>query len=158
MEHFRHIIRIAMLLIFGIASLAIARSFLIPESFGHFGYYRADNVAEQRDHPVLHGGPDSCRSCHAERDKELKGQKHATVPCESCHGPLSTHVKDNAKIAPMTRDATASLCLRCHLKLKGRPAFIKQVEPQAHVAKQGADWSSEVCIVCHNVHAPAMEN
>jgi hypothetical protein len=157
MEHTKHVFRVLIALVALIATYILVRGLFVPKSFGAHGPYRYDNVAEQRDKPLVHGAVEACRGCHtAVWDKRAKG-KHATVPCEDCHAPLATHAAAGKRIAPMAKDPSYQLCVRCHRKLASRPAaVIKQVVPEEHVTNQGEKLTGNVCVGCHDVHSPQM--
>ncbi len=67
MEHGRHVFRVLFVLVLAIVAIVLGRALLIPKSYGLYGPYRFDNVAEQASvrRPV-HGGAASCAPCHAE--------------------------------------------------------------------------------------------
>ena len=162
MEHTKHIWRAVFLLI-GIAVCSITgRHFLVPKSFGLQGFYRNDSLGEYMAKPVIHGGDDSCRSCHQPIFDAKLGGKHATNRCEGCHGPLAKHVKDNAKIANAVVDKSSDICLRCHEKLVARPENFPQIDIKEHlvgngVIAAGEPIPAESCIVCHDVHSPGVK-
>jgi hypothetical protein len=154
MEHGRHVFRVAFVLLVGLVVVVIGRSFLIPRSYGLYGDYRFDNVAEQANaRPPLHGGARSCGDCHDERLAALAKGTHARVSCEVCHAPLGRHVKDGDVVAKMPVDRSFRLCTRCHAKIEGRPAGFPQVVVQQHVkGSLGADG----CLECHDAHSPKL--
>lgn len=154
MEQARHVFRALLLLLLVVAAVLLGRTLLVPPSYGDHGAYRFDNVAEQaRARPPLHGGAASCAPCHAERAKKVAADAHARVSCEVCHAPLGLHVRDGAKIADMRVDRSHALCARCHRKIDGRPAAVKQVVLEQHV--QGT-LGPEACLDCHDPHAPRL--
>jgi cytochrome c553 len=66
MEHARHVFRVVLVLVVVISAVVLTRGFLVPKSYGDYGAYRGDNVAEQAAiRPPRHGGPASCAPCHA---------------------------------------------------------------------------------------------
>lgn len=159
MEHTKHIWRAVFLLIGAVIVAVVARHFMIPRSFGDKGFYRYDSLGEHRSKPPIHGAVDACGACHQPAFDAKKTGKHVSVSCEVCHGPLSDHVKDNAKIAKAPVDKSYTLCLRCHEKLKARPETFPQVEPTEHLIAEGAIATGEpipeeACIACHDVHSP----
>jgi hypothetical protein len=157
MEHTKHVFRVLLLLAAFIVTYILVRGFFVPKSFGRYGHYRYDNVLEQRHQPLVHGTVDGCRGCHEQIwAKRAKG-KHAVVPCEDCHAPLSTHAAAGKRIAAMVKDPSYKLCVRCHRKLPNRPAaVIRQVVPEEHVTSQGETLQGNVCVGCHDVHSPQM--
>jgi hypothetical protein len=152
MEHARHVFRALLVLIAVVAVVSIGRSFMKPQSYGVYGSYRADNVAEQMSvRPPRHGGAASCTPCHAEKAKQRAAGGHKVVSCEVCHAPLSRHVADGKKVAPMPVDASFVLCARCHRKVSGRPEKFPQVVLEQHV---DGPVEGKVCLGCHDPHSP----
>lgn len=162
MEHTKHIWRAALILVVILIAAIIGRHFMIPKSFGGHGFYRFDSVAEHMAKPVVHGNVDSCQPCHAKECDTVKAGKHATNSCQNCHGPLSSHVKDNAKIADATIDKSPKVCLNCHQKLRARPESFPQIDVMDHLASNGAISKGEaipdeVCVTCHDTHNPGLK-
>lgn len=154
MEPARHVFRVLLLVFLVVAAVLLGRTLLVPRSYGAYGPYRFDNVAEQaRARPPLHGGAASCAACHAERAKKVAGGAHAHVSCEICHAPLGVHAREGARVAAMPVDRSYGLCARCHRKLDGRPAKFPQVVLEQHV--QGA-LSHDACLDCHDPHSPKL--
>lgn len=154
MEPARHVFRALLLLLIVIVAVILGRTVLVPRSYGDYGPYRFDNVAEQAGaRTPLHGGAASCGGCHAERAKKVAAEAHARVSCEICHAPLGAHVRDGAKVAAMPVDRSYGLCARCHRKIDGRPAAFPQVVLEQHV--QGA-IGPEACLDCHDPHGPKL--
>jgi hypothetical protein len=152
MEHARHVFRVLFVLLLAIVVIVVGRAFLVPASYGLYGPYRFDNVAEQASvRPPLHGGAVSCGECHEDRSKAVAAGAHRAVSCEVCHAPLGRHVKGGDVVAPMSVDRSFTLCARCHRKIDGRPAAFPQVVLEQHV--QG-DLESGVCLGCHDPHSP----
>ena len=155
-EHKKHVFRIFLLLGVVIVTALIVRIFLVPESFGRYGHYRADDLIEQAARPVRHGGNDSCGACH-EAIKTLHDKgPHLPVPCEDCHDALAAHIKDGKKFADMPRvKSVTRLCARCHRDLVARRDDFPRVNLEKHVKDQGVELSDQVCFDCHNPHNPA---
>jgi hypothetical protein len=154
MEHARHVFRILLVLLVGLVAVVIGRSFLIPHSFGTYGHYRFENVAEQSNvRAPLHGGARSCADCHEDRSKALAKGSHARVSCEVCHAPLGRHVKDGDVIAKMAIDPSPRLCGYCHLKIDGRPEKFPQIVVEKHVEGGLGDRG---CLDCHDPHSPKL--
>ncbi len=154
MEPSRHVFRALLLLLLVVVAVLLGRTVLVPRSYGAYGAYRFDNVAEQaRARTPLHGGAASCGGCHDERAKTVAARAHARVSCEICHAPLGAHVRSGEKVAAMPVDRSYGLCARCHRKLDGRPARFPQVVLEQHV--QGA-LGPEACLDCHDPHDPKL--
>ncbi len=154
LRHTKHIFRVFLLLVLGIVAIVLGRSLFVPPSWGIYGWYRADNVEEQRQHPVVHGGDASCKSCHEEALAKHQSGPHQVVRCEACHAPLAIHVAQDKKAADMPTSRSRDVCLRCHRQLEARPDDFPQVQPRQHVDENGGEWSEEACLDCHEAHQP----
>lgn len=154
MEHARHVFRVVLLLVVGLAVFSIGRTLLVPSSFGKYGPYRFDNVAEQMSiRPPAHSGSAACGECHEGELKKHDAGKHRPVACEACHAPKTFHVKVDGTFENMPVDRSYQLCARCHRKIPGRPAKFPQVVLEQHV---NGPLEGPICIQCHNPHSPAM--
>jgi hypothetical protein len=154
MEHGRHVFRVLFVLLLAIVVIFVGRTLLIPKSYGLYGPYRFDNVAEQASvRAPLHGGAKSCADCHDDKSKAHAGGAHKNVTCEICHGPLGRHVKDGDVVAKMNVDRSFTLCARCHRKILGRPEKFPQVVLSQHVQ---SPLEGKVCLECHDPHTPKL--
>ncbi len=154
MEHARHVFRVAFVLVLALVAFIAGRSFLVPKSYGMYGGYRFDNVAEQMAaRPPLHGGARACAECHDDRAAALAKGSHAKVSCEVCHGPLGRHVKDGDIVAKPTIDRTPRLCGYCHSKIDGRPEKVPQVVFEKHVE---GGLGPKGCLDCHDPPSPKL--
>jgi hypothetical protein len=151
MEHGRHVFRVLFLLLVAIVVVVIARPFVVPKSYGLYGAYRFDSVAEVASRAPLHGGARSCADCHQERLAGLAKGAHRTVSCEVCHAPLAQHVQDGAFVGEMRVDRSFALCLRCHSKVEGRPAAFPQIVAAQHAPDATV---GRACLECHDPHSP----
>jgi hypothetical protein len=152
MEHARHVFRAGLVLLVVVVAVSITRTFLVPKSYGDYGSYRYDNVAEQRVARVpRHGGVESCAACHAKQAKERAAGSHKTVSCEVCHGPLALHASAGTVTGPMPVDRGSALCARCHRRVAGRPEKFPQVVLHEHNAEMHETGG---CIACHQPHSP----
>ncbi len=159
MEHARHVLRALSVLLLALIVFVLGRTLLVPKSYGLYGAYRYDNVAEQANvRPPQHAGGAACADCHDDRAKALSGGAHARVSCEVCHAPLARHVKDGDVVAPMSVDRSFTLCSRCHRRIVGRPEKFPQVVLEQHLHDQGATSRLEgkVCLECHDPHSPKL--
>jgi len=142
-----HLFRLAAVFIVGILVFLGMRVFLVPKSFGQYGHYRGDAMAEIAARPVNFAGHQVCEDCHADVLEKKKGGRHARVNCEACHGPLAKHA-DDPSLQPAKLD-TAVLCVRCHEANAAKPKGFPQVA--------SADHSTGLpCDTCHQPHSPAI--
>lgn len=134
----------------------IVRALLVPKSFGQFGTFRGDNLAEQAAQPTNYGPLDVCAPCHAAVFETKTKGKHMNVPCQTCHGPVAEHVQDDG-MKPMIMNRSFTLCARCHQKLEARPAQFPQINIQDHLGRANltTEGNEGVCLTCHNPHSPA---
>jgi hypothetical protein len=153
-EHAKHIIRAVLLLIvIGLVSVVV-RHFAVPKSYGDYGQYRFDSVAELAAKAPVHGSPESCAECHDEAEIVAEGP-HRVVSCEVCHAPLGTHVAGGEQIAEMPVRRSNALCAWCHERLAARPATFPQVVFVDHVTERGGEMIEGICLECHDVHDPS---
>jgi hypothetical protein len=159
MKHTGHIIRFAVVLVAAIAGFFTLRVIMVPDSFGvqgdyKYGYHRADSDAEQASLPLAYRGSKKCAECHADQTAAVAAGKHATVPCETCHGNWQAHnnnTKDRAG-----KDSSAEGCLLCHAAVEARPADFPQIgDFPKHVKDNGGEFENGMqCVSCHTPHSP----
>jgi len=142
-----HLFRLAAVFVVGILMFLGMRVFLVPKSFGQYGHYRGDAMAEIAARPVNFAGHQTCEGCHADVLDKKKDGRHARVNCEACHGPLAKHA-DDPSVQPAKLD-TAVLCVRCHEANAAKPKGFPQVASADHSA-------GLPCDTCHQPHSPAI--
>ena len=96
--------------------------FLTPPSFGQYGWYRGDALAEIASRPPVFAGKKACDECHSDILHKLAADAHKTLSCEACHGVSREH-GDNPDILP--DKATGSHCIRCHEANPARPDVVQ---------------------------------
>lgn len=155
MEHARHVFRVLLVLFAVVVVVIVGRTFLVPKSYGLYGPYRFDNVAEQASiRAPLHGGAASCAGCHAQRFQALTQGAHRTLNCEVCHAPLGRHVRDGKAVEKMKIERSLTLCARCHRKIEGRPEKFPQIALDQH--QDGEATKGQACLGCHDPHSPKL--
>jgi len=109
-------------------------------------------------------GSDTCRGCHEEPAAQFDRTLHSRVlaqnarttlqghGCESCHGPGSKHLEDQANPANILRfsqtsvqsqEAREAVCMQCHQR--GKRMFWQGSQH---------DSADVACTTCHSVHTP----
>ncbi len=143
-----HLKRAFIILVLIIIGFLFLRSIIVPESFGQYGWYRGDSVAELRDLPVGYAGSASCGAtdCHKTIYSIWLDSGHKTVNCETCHGALEKHVIDT-RVMPVPANDSREFCGLCHFKRVARPDGFTQIDPETH----GENLN---CAYCHNPHKP----
>ena len=61
-----HLLRLASVFLAGIILFLLVRGFLVPRSFGQYGHYRGNAIAEIAAHPVAFAGHQTCETCHSD--------------------------------------------------------------------------------------------
>jgi len=163
----RHIVRLLLLIVIACAAAIGVKVYFTDESFGIYGHYRGDSVAEIAADEPLYQGSDYCQSCHDPRYAEWSAGIHKVVVCETCHGAAVGHpaakpaapagkglhsriaAERQAQIKLVIPADTVKLCTLCHEKMPGRPAAQRQIEVSRHAGTQQ-------CSVCHNPHSPRL--
>ncbi len=135
------------LLVVFILIFLVARHFLIPESFGKYGHYRANSMDEIAALPIHYVGKAVCVDCHDEEATKLSSDLHSGLSCEVCHGSGYLHV-DNPEQNKLEKSGSREFCGRCHsLNPARRTEVINQIDITTHHIER------ENCIDCHNPHA-----
>jgi hypothetical protein len=138
--------RLLLLTVVIVGSYFAARFFLVPESFGKYGWYRGNALQESAALPITYAGAASCAECHTDVVQEQAKGGHAGIGCESCHGPQKKHAED-ASESPTKFAVDRKFCLRCHEANPSRPAGFPQVTDVTHN-------SIQKCVDCHKPHLP----
>ncbi|MBI4411125.1 MAG: hypothetical protein HY541_01415 [Deltaproteobacteria bacterium] len=156
LRHTKHYFRAVFLIIGALFAFFIVRAFLLPGSFGEFGYYRGDNVAEQMAKPVRFAAREACADCHGDIWKTHQSGSHAPVQCQNCHDALAVHfdVEKGEFIGKMPIQRTSKLCLRCHDDLPSRPDGFPKIDLEDHLKDIPDAHKPEVCFQCHQPHSP----
>ena len=128
------------------ASFVIARSLLIPDTFGEIGRYRSAAIDSIVAQGVQYAGHQQCAICHAATNERRLAGRHNGVSCEVCHGAAATHVAAPMDVKPSAPRERA-LCPLCHSYDPARPTGFPQIDPVAHNPLTP-------CITCHEPHEP----
>lgn len=140
------ITRLLLVTIMIVVAYFTARHFLVPASFGQYGWYRADALKDYQALPLHYGGQAACVDCHEEVAKKRVKAKHRNISCETCHGPLQGHVEDPTAVKP-AKVGDPIFCIRCHERAPARPEKFPQVVLADH-------FPGQKCIECHSPHLP----
>lgn len=141
-----HLLSLALVFAVGLIAFVFLRTLLVPRSFGQYGHYRGNAIAEIAARPVAFAGHQVCETCHSDVLSVKSQGKHARVNCEACHGALAKHAEDPGEVLPPKLD-TAVLCARCHEANGGKPKGFPQIEVAEHSA-------GLACETCHQPHSP----
>jgi hypothetical protein len=145
-----HLLRLAAVIVIALVAFVLLRAAVVPKSFGQYGHYRGDAIAEVAARPIAHAGHAVCEGCHTDVVDQKKLGRHAGLHCEVCHGPQARHADDPASVKPPLPD-TAVICARCHEANSAKPRSFPQVA--------SADHSGGLaCNTCHQPHRPKIED
>jgi hypothetical protein len=153
-----HLLRLAALLALAFITFLVATTLARPPSWNDVAWYRADSLQDIRALPMTYGGNESCESCHPRELEVLAGPGHWKLSCESCHGPLIDHVRDDEKVGTaIVVVESPRQCLNCHSEQINRPEDFPQYRYQhgermvrRHKSRRGGRY----CLDCHDPHAP----
>lgn len=143
----RLIFRLLLSFIVFVSVFILIRHFLIPDSFGKYGHYRAYSIDDNKVKTSFYKGKDACISCHQDIFELQDSDLHSEISCESCHAPKINSNTDCQTNPPIVK-GTIQLCGQCHEMNFGRlEKGVPQLDMEAHKGEQN-------CIECHNSHAP----
>lgn len=156
LEHSKHVVRAALMLLVVVVALVLGRSLFVPPTWGESGRYRGDSPREHAAKTPRHGGDNACEMCHPEQVEVHNEGVHNAVRCELCHAPVANHVdlEEGEKLADMPVRRDRDLCENCHAYLSARPADFPQVESKRHVIDNGGEFTADACFDCHDPHSP----
>jgi len=130
-----------------ISLFILLRHFLVPETFGQYGYYRGASLEDNAAVEIHYAGQQACLECHQDIE-DLKIQDvHSDIRCEACHGPGQKHV-ESGEASDMPKPSGREFCGSCHAKNAAKP---KDAVFQVDLAKHNIEKN---CIECHNPHQP----
>ena len=144
-----HLVRLAVVMLIALLAFVILRTAIVPRSFGQYGHYRGDAIAEIAARPVAIAGNETCEACHTDVADLKKRGKHAGLACEACHGALAKHAEDPGSLTPALPD-TGIICVRCHEANSAKPKWFPQVVSADHSA-------GLACNTCHKPHSPQID-
>jgi hypothetical protein len=139
--------RLALAFTIFISAFLIIRHFLVPETFGQYGFYRGASLGEIEQTPVKYAGQKMCLECHQDIDDLKQQDVHSDVSCESCHGPGQKH-SENGDTTLLEKPVSRESCGMCHSKNAAKKKeAIFQINLKEH-------YIDKKCIECHNHHRP----
>lgn len=142
-----HIRRLILVFAIFISLFLVARHFLVPDTFGKFGPYRAASLDDYSLIELHYSGQQACFECHQDI-QDLKTQDvHSDIHCETCHGPGLKHVI-SGDAADILKPSGREFCGSCHAFNAAKP---KDAVNQVDLTKHNIGKN---CIECHNPHQP----
>jgi hypothetical protein len=138
----------ALVAVLAVGSVALA--LVVPWVYGEYGFHPAENARTWAALAPGYADAVVCQPCHEAQYASWQGERHASVTCESCHGPLAEHAATAPLEAPagslgLSKPAT-DLCVVCHEQSPAKPTAFAQVDLLEH--NPGAP-----CLGCHDSHS-----
>ncbi len=155
-----HLYRLGLVLVAFFVFAGAAGWWATPASWNYEwdNWYRGDTLIDAAAQPLVYGGNESCRDCHAAAGKLLRKYKHRGLACESCHGALADHVQAGSRVAAAKVDKSRWQCDNCHAEQINRPEslpqFSKEGEIGKYVKKHAKLDDVMPCLECHDAHDP----
>ena len=143
----RIIFRLLLSFVVFVSVFILIRHFIIPDSFGDNGHYRAYSIEDNKNRTLYYKGDDACNECHSDVYDLAQSDLHSEISCETCHPP-KIDASTDCKVNPPIVEGTINFCAQCHEMNLGR---LKKGVPQLDIEEHKGDQN---CIECHNPHAP----
>ncbi len=124
----------------------VIRHFLIPDSWGEYGFYRGDALTEISNIEPGTASKSDCIDCHPDIYEVLQSDMHAGLSCLICHGPGLEHV-NSPEADNILKLGKREDCGRCH---NINPARSPEVITQVNIHEHNIERND--CIECHNPH------
>lgn len=139
--------RLALAFAIFISLFLVARHFLVPDTFGKYGPYRAAAMDDYMSLEIHYSGQQACFECHQDIE-DLKAQDvHSEIHCETCHGPGQKHVI-SGDAADILKPVGREFCGKCHaMNAAKKKNTINQIDLNKHNIDKN-------CTECHNAHQP----
>jgi hypothetical protein len=139
--------RLALAFAIFISLFLIARHYLIPASFGQYGHYRGDALADNALPEIHYAGQTACFDCHQDIQDLKAADVHSRIHCETCHGPGQKHVVSGVA-ADILKPTGREFCGRCHsMNAAKQKNAVFQIDLKKHNIGKN-------CTECHNPHSP----
>ena len=106
--------RLAIAFAIFISLFLLLRHFLVPDTFGQYGFYRGASLTDNASPTIHYAGEKACFDCHQEIEDAKKEDVHSTIRCEACHGPGGEHIANGGDVDKIVSSSSADICGRCH--------------------------------------------
>ncbi len=139
--------RLAIAFAIFISLFLLLRHYLVPETFGQYGFYRGASLTDIEKDEMHYAGQQVCFECHQDIEDLKLQDVHSEIHCETCHGPGLKH-SENGDTTGLVRPTSREFCGLCHSKNAAKQkSAIFQVDLKEHNVDRR-------CIECHNPHQP----
>jgi len=138
------------LLLTSLVFVGVAVVVVVPWVYGEYGFHPEENARSWAALTPQYADAIVCARCHEAQYATWQGERHASVTCESCHGPLAEHAATApVKAEPGSLGLTTpdeGLCAICHEQSPAKPAAFAQVVLAEH-------YAGGRCLNCHDSHS-----
>ena len=132
-----------------VAGMSLAAGLFVVMLANEYGYHPVRNAATWASQPVQFALGGECAGCHPSEAAAISQRNHATIGCQTCHGPLAEHARTGRVALASTTGATSAepaTCVACHEAVLGRPLDFPVVTTLTH-------FGGSPCVLCHDPHA-----
>ena len=152
----KHIRRLVALLAVLAAMFIGGKLYFPPKSFSVYGHYRAASVDKIAAAHPRYVDSVSYSAAYPKEYATWSTGIHQVVQCQICHMATPQSQNDAPLAAAAARRATTALpmpgdsrtlCVKCHERIAGRPAYMPQIDVASHA-------HGRQCTNCHNPHSP----
>ena len=137
-------------LVAALAVASVALTVVVPWVYGEYGFHPVENARTWAALTPSYADATVCQRCHEAQYAPWQGERHASVTCESCHGPLAKHAATAPREAPAGSLAlekpAEGLCAVCHEQSPAKPTAFAQVDLAEH-------YPGAPCLGCHDSHS-----
>ena len=139
-------VSLLMAVVLGVVAMAV----VVPWVYGEYGFHPEENARSWAALTPQYADSAVCQRCHEPEYAAWDGERHASVTCESCHGPLAEHAATAPVEAPPEPLGIPvpdeALCAICHEQSPAKPTAFAQVDLEGH-------YSGAACLGCHDPHS-----
>jgi hypothetical protein len=130
-----------------ISLFLVLRHFLVPDTFGEYGFYRGASLTDNAKPEIHYSGQLACFECHQDIEDLKKQDVHSELHCETCHGPGQKHVLSGVA-EDILKPSEREFCGLCHsMNAAKQKSAVFQIDLSKHNVGKN-------CIECHNPHQP----
>jgi hypothetical protein len=133
-----------------LVAASVALAVVVPWVYDEYGFHPEANARTWAALAPRYADAVVCQRCHEAQYAPWQGERHATVTCESCHGPLAEHAATAPLEAPAGSLGLAKpaedLCVVCHEQSPAKPTAFAQVDLLEH-------YAGGPCLGCHDSHS-----
>jgi hypothetical protein len=133
-----------------LAAVSVGLGLAVHEIYLQYGFHPAVSTATWASLQPRYENGSECASCHGGEVAALASSQHASIDCQTCHGPAADHPQAVLAVSGPAASAdptqVTALCVTCHAAVDGRPTDFPTINTETHYAAP--------CALCHDPHDP----